>query len=203
MIPTAKLTYVRDGFARLLEQYKRGTKYRGLIQSYLNQIQRVEDATQEVIFNRLLSNAVGVQLDAWAAIAGIGRGNLADEDLRLSIRITFLVNRSTGSGKDIGTILAMALTDSGFTAKMRRWRVATLEVILSGKPSTGFYQVLYFWLHRAKMGGVRLLMSYPTQTVGHRFKFAPYGSDGVYNDADQGFFDGAHGGGLFISTQEQ
>lgn len=107
-----------------------------LIQPYLEEIQKLEDAIDEVIVLRWLAYAEGVQLDKLGELVQFPRGTLNDAAYLRGIRAKILVNRSEGTIPDlIGILRALLDQTLGLVFRVKNLGQATIEVDLYGQVS--------------------------------------------------------------------
>ena len=88
---------VEDGLNRLLHQWKDKPYAVGFLQSLLENVQVVEDLYQQLLNERSIYTAIGVQLDVLGLILGIDRNGRDDEAYRAALlaRISFNTGNST------------------------------------------------------------------------------------------------------------
>lgn len=152
--------YVSDHAARALDrlivQYRGKPLIEGIIRILGEQIQRVEDALNELVTERFLADAVGVQLDNLGAIIGEPRGNSVDDaEYRVRIQARLLTNRSRGTIDDIAGIFDVLLASPGYTDEYEPqyqagfvWRILT--PVTNG---LGYFYATF--LRDAKGAGIR------------------------------------------------
>lgn len=78
-----------------------------LVRALGEEVQELEDATWACVADRLLSTAVGTQLDAWGEIVGEQRGGLNDLEYRAFIEARILSNLSEGEPDRMARILSV------------------------------------------------------------------------------------------------
>lgn len=103
--------HIEQGLALLLSQYVRKPRIRALIASFLGQVQELEDAAFDVMTSRLVGSAVNAQLDLLGKLVGESREGRDDDGYRVAITARIAVNRSSGTGPEIVSILALVDTD--------------------------------------------------------------------------------------------
>lgn len=101
MVLTYKSTHVTEALDRLVEQFKHETNMQGVVTSFVNQIQDLEDSGWELFTERSLTTAIGAQLDGVGSIVGEDRENRSDDEYRLAIRVRILRNLSESTPEDI------------------------------------------------------------------------------------------------------
>jgi len=104
---------ITEGKDRLLEQFKGKYNIESILSSYLKQSQDLEVVYEEMLDERNLVNAIGVQLDAIGNIVGELRNNRNDDDYRIAILIKIAINTSDGR---IETIRSIIFSLTGATA---------------------------------------------------------------------------------------
>jgi hypothetical protein len=94
--PTYK-DIVAEGLGRLITQWKDKPKIVGYLTSLLENVQVVEDLYQQLLNERSIYTAIGVQLDVIGLIVGVARNGLPDEEYRqrLFAQISFNTADST------------------------------------------------------------------------------------------------------------
>lgn len=109
MIPAYIADHAARGLARLAEQYKNKPKFAALINSLNRQIQELENAFYQLLTERSIDTAIGVQLDILGKIVGERRGGALDADYRLRIRARIRANLSSGTVEDIYAVFRALL----------------------------------------------------------------------------------------------
>lgn len=198
--PSKSSDHVKRGLARLLQQYKGKPRFEGLLRSYLNRIQELEDAIWEVILYRLLEDAEGAQLDAIGKIVGRGRGplNYADPEYLLAIRGQIRINRSCGTPPDMIDVATLTLPVGHDFNYGEAYPAAVVITCL--EPETDpVINILFDSLFRTKPGGVRLYLISSYTDSDHSFTCSPY--ETPYASVTQGFSDWfSPGTGGFLAT---
>lgn len=168
--PVQIFDHAAQGLTRLLEQFKDQPRLTALARSYLNQIQKLENAIWEVIQIRGIDQSEGVNLDAIGRLVGRPRLGLGDVDYRVALRAQIRINRSSGSPEDMIVVTGLSIpAGQTFTYEEAYPAVIVIEVL---GQSIFNMLVLLDNLIRAKPGGVRLLLEYSTVPIGEDFTFA-------------------------------
>ena len=107
MTLTHKLTHVADGLKHLAYQFQDLPNFEAILIAWLNRIQEIEDVLWELIDERTIDAAVGVQLDGIGAIVGEPRLGKTDDKYRLFIKARRLVNLSSGTVPELIEILGL------------------------------------------------------------------------------------------------
>ncbi len=108
MIPVQEADHSGTGLALLIDQFRGQHSVRGILNSFLSQVQEVEDATFAVISGRILDAAVDAQLDSLGDLVGEPRKGRSDTDYREAIRLRIRVNRSNGRAEDVIDVVRIA-----------------------------------------------------------------------------------------------
>lgn len=105
------LNHVEAAKARLLEQYKRKTRLGGLIESFVKQIQDLEDLASNLNTERSVDTATGAQLDGIGSIVGRTRNpGQSDADYRFDIRAKIIQNLTKGTPEEFISAAAFLLS---------------------------------------------------------------------------------------------
>lgn len=159
-----------SALGKLLHQYQGDPYFAGLLTSYTNRIQELEDAIWEVIYNRLLENAIGVQLDQIGKLVGRGRNGYSDSDYLIAIRGQIRINRSCGTPEDILAITSLSV-GPGYSFALRESYPGSFLLTIRSQVDFNIL-VLYANTHTARMTGVRMLLVYSTLAQNRLFTFA-------------------------------
>lgn len=180
------------GLARILQAKEDDAGFQAWLSSYLKQIQKLEDATWEVIQKVGIDDLEGVGLDALGVLVGRGRNGLGDPDYRIAIRAQIRINRSSGTALDMLTIARLSVP-SGFSFRLTEHFPATEQIQVLGEVNFGI-AVLLENLLQAKMGGVRLILQYAERPDDELFAFSSHSYDDLdpyvpQMDPDTGYGD--------------
>ena len=122
----------------LLSQFNSDAKpnINGLTVGLMGEVQVVEDNTLDLREDRLLSTAIGAQLDVFGRLVGEPRGDLTDDQYRRFIQARIMANLAEGTPDEllaIWTIIAGPKT-TGTTADYTRMGVAAymLNIVRDG-----------------------------------------------------------------------
>lgn len=108
-VPPPITDHVQQALDELLSQYAEAERLRRLVTVLVTQIQEAEDAGEQLLTDRLLVNAEGVNLDIYGKIVqgpAAWRGALADDDYRVMVEVAIQVNQSDGGAEQAIQILA-------------------------------------------------------------------------------------------------
>jgi hypothetical protein len=125
----------------------------------LRQLQDVEDALFEILLERNLDDAVGVQLETIADIVGQPRTTSDDARFRTSIRARIAINLSDGVGEDLIKVLRLLLVD-GETFEIREEPRAQVRATVLDPLTSGAADLIALLLRSTKAGGVRLVFQW-------------------------------------------
>lgn len=89
-------THVQDAIDRLFQQFKGVASIEALVSAFTMDIQVLEDSFDDLVTERFLEVAAGVQLDLLGDIVGQPRGVLDDVAYRLRIKVRIIQNLSEG-----------------------------------------------------------------------------------------------------------
>lgn len=170
------------GLAKLLTQFRDSPVLRSVLRAYLRQIQRIEDATWEVIQARHIDGE-GIVLDYIGNLVGRKRKGLGDTDYKIAIKGQIRINRSSGTPEDLLAVIRLSIPE-GYTFTYDESYTGTVLVEVLQLPVFNI-KILYENLRTAKPAGVKLLLVYPVQDEATSFAWAA-GSVSV-SDAVQGF----------------
>ncbi len=93
--------HVLEALELLAEQFKTKENIEATLSALVRPIQTVEDSLQELLVERAVDTAVGVQLDGIGEIVGQPRNGLEDFEYRAHIKVRIFVNLATGTADDV------------------------------------------------------------------------------------------------------
>lgn len=187
--------------SRFIDQFKNKEKLAFAIASYAEQIQDLEDAAFEVIVERTLSSAVGVQLVTLARLVGAPVTTLVDAELRIIVQAQIAINLSDGTPEDLIKILALILSNSAdevfhITEEPTHQVRLVIEDLID--PAVLDPDTLIRLLDSADMGSIRILLDYNLKPKTTYLKFGDIVSGG---GGQLGFGDSVSGGvGGFVNS---
>jgi hypothetical protein len=176
----SSLTHVtdhgEDAASKLLEQFKDKPRILALLQSYVTQIQALEDVFWDMFTKRWIDGGEGVQLDVVGRIVGEKRQGSEDEEYRAFLRARIRVNRSVGLMADMVKIVALIQGDD---LPVAAWEYFPHAIRLEPEGAVTVDPVrVGRMLADAKPGGVALSFVYSMAERANTFLFA---------DVDGGF----------------
>ena len=175
---TYNQSYVAQGLARLLEQYKGQPRITALITAWLAQCQEVEDALWSVWLDRELQSglATGDLLDKLGALVGQVREGVSDAIYALLISARIQANRSDGKRPTL--IKIASLLAPGFVVGTREYIGAVVMTIygpLVVPPAVLSQQ----FLQVAQLAGVRMTLVYTLEPMASTLLFGYSGVVGL------------------------
>ncbi len=183
MAPTKVTTHAELAKGNLLEVFKGKSGWAGILDSYSAQVQDVENVLFELIEERFLDDAVGVQLDGIGQIVGAPREGLSDDDYRLRLRVQILINRSSGTIEDLLEIVALMIQDVTNTIVLTESFPAYIQIEVTEATTVDGFSVAAL-VKKAKAGGVRLVFVWNSTIT-------PFAFDTTDQGFDKGEFAGA------------
>lgn len=154
----AKNTDHEGAVRRFIEQFKNKPDLETLARIYLRQIQDLEDATFEVILERDLDNAVGVQLETIGKIVKQPRTTPDDDRYRTAIRARIAINLSDATAEDVIKVAKLLLDEFGESFTLRDEPPAQFRVTVHDPLQSADADLLHQLLDEADAGGVRLML---------------------------------------------
>lgn len=195
----AQFTDHEGRVSRFIEQFKNKADLEALTRIYLRQIQDLEDALFEIILERDLDNAIGVQLTTIGNIVQQPRTTSDDDEFRTAIRARIAINLSEATGEDMIKVAGLLLAVAGETFDLvdeypAQQRITVYDALtISASLAHGL-------LDETDAGGVRLMFVY-ADSLDHADRFTASdtvgpttgGGKGLASSTDPGDADG---GGL-------
>jgi hypothetical protein len=195
--------HVKQGLSRLIEQYKNKPLAKGLITSYLNRVQELEDAVRDLYNARQFKpgGAFGIYLDRFGKIVGAKRNSSDDTAYFIYIQAQIAINKSSGTVPEFFEICRLL---AGQTPLIREAFPASIDIeILVNTFSTDAIKTLAQAFHGMVVDGVRLSFLYPPNGVDSTNAFTFWDEDPAHaTDAARGWgsvYDPT-AGGKFIAV---
>lgn len=123
-VPPPITDHVARALEDLISKFTDAARLQRLIIIEVTQVQEAEDAGEQLLTDRLLENAEGIQFDIYGKIVGgpaAWRGALTDEELRRVIEIAISVNQSDGRIEDGDAGLGGLSIVAGLTGETIRY----------------------------------------------------------------------------------
>lgn len=114
MIPTPNTSHTTQALALLVDQFKGRPVIEGILASWTNRVQALENALVAVATARLLAGAVDAQLDSLGDLVGEPRKGRANDIYREAIRLRVKVNRANGKAEDVIQTVNIATLGADF-----------------------------------------------------------------------------------------
>jgi hypothetical protein len=159
---TEHVTDVADRAVELLpSQFRDKPKLEAFIRMMVAPDQRSEDGLWQLLTERGLEDAVGVQLDVAGAIVGERRQGKIDADYRRYIFAAIRANKSCGTGEEIITITDLILDLEDAVIKVTRFGKAGVTVEIYGESiTTELATILMRFLRKAATAVAKLILLY-------------------------------------------
>ena len=106
-----------QGIERLITQWKDKPNVVGLLTSYLESVQGIQDTYQQLNDERGLETAVGVQLDVLGVVVGEARLGRNDDDYRTGIKTRIAINTSDGTEPKLTEALKLLTGVDSFSVR--------------------------------------------------------------------------------------
>lgn len=157
-LATGKIDHVAAALARLPEQFKSKTKIVQLLTALATPAAAIEDAFWQLLVERGVDSAIGVQLDQLGVVVGQERGGLSHSDYRRFIRARIAANRSRGNFEDLIRVANLVINDDTATIETETQNgtvVVRLRAILVTDSLAG---IVLSFLQDAVSGGIRVVL---------------------------------------------
>lgn len=156
-------SHATEALDRLCELFKAKANLRALLTVWCGPIQAFEDVLYQVLTQRTVDLAVGVQLDMLGVIVGQPRGGLVDDDYRRYIRARIRTNRTSGTINQILAIARLIVNDTDAVIRLEPSYPAAAVIRITGILfDSAIAEALVFFLRDAAAGGVRLVLEWST-----------------------------------------
>lgn len=201
--PFGDLTYESDHAGAavdlLLQQFKGLPLIEGMIESYANRVQELENALWDILIASDIDQAAAGQLDGLGSLVGEGRADRGDTEYRAAIRIRILINRCNGRHAEMLRILMLYLNaDTGNVALRDRGTAGlSLNVYVDVPSDPANLRVIAYTI---KPAGVNLDGRYETSaTRPYRFGWSGGAVAGQTSANADGWSGDATVGGLLAA----
>ena len=101
--------HVASGLGKLISQYSDSPNVQFLLQTFLEELQEIEDTNTELLLQDSIADAEGVQLEGIGEHLGKRREGLSDVDYRVALNIQKILNAGEGQ----------------FSTALQMWRTVT------------------------------------------------------------------------------
>lgn len=88
--------HVVSGLGKLISQYSESENVKFLLQTFLEELQEIEDTNAELLLQDSIADAEGIQLDGIGEHLGKRREGLSDGDYRVALNIQKILNAGEG-----------------------------------------------------------------------------------------------------------
>lgn len=139
--------------ARLAVQFAESTNLRALVTVSANGVQTAEDVFWALYSERLLTGAVGAQLDSLGAVVGQPRESATDDQYRARIAGRILANRSN-NGVEVLLAIVRAVLGSTVEATFTAYPPASFVIDVAGAVTADDAEVLAGLIRDARAAGI-------------------------------------------------
>ena len=183
---------------RLITQYRNKPRLRALLQSYLDELEELSVAREQVRVAFRLGDAFGAQLDILGKIVGAARQGFSDDAYEQLIRAYIRAQKSEGKPEDIYAVFRILL-DSGDVMLLDEYYPMSFVLRLASDAGLNL-TVLQTLLKMAKGQTVRASLVYGRKT--RVFKTAPGATSVIDTNIGLGDVGNPSKGGLLsgVST---
>lgn len=159
-----------QGQDRFIEPFKSKPRLDALLCVYLDQVQELEAVLWDVLVDRYIDTAVGVQLDVLGSIVGQGRLGLGDDDYRTLIRARIKVNLSDGHPEQLIEILSLIQDpDEPGVIELYEYPPASFIITILGDIGSLDPALAFLLLNAARAAGVGFSFVFSTEPLGEQF----------------------------------
>ncbi|MBA3841166.1 MAG: hypothetical protein H0X39_00845 [Actinobacteria bacterium] len=138
--------------------------------AYVTPIQALESALWQLLMQRQVGTAVGVQLDALGKLVNQPRDGTTDADYSRYIRARISTNNSKGRYEDLLTIARLVLTDTTLQIRISQEGAATIRMRIVGVITDSTAAILVSFVAAAAAAGVRLVVQWSSVATAAAFK---------------------------------
>lgn len=185
-VTTHYTEHAAQGVERLIERYRK-PRTSALLESWLTEVQALEDVLYDLLVLRGVAVATGATLDILGRIVGEPRDGRDDDTYRLWIAARILVSLSSGTPPQLLAIVQKLV--GGAAVVLTEYYPAAFDISVDGIPIDDGWQIAAL-IHAAKPAGVRAFFSWTGEgTAGSIFTFAP--ADVAVPDSPLGFDAGS------------
>lgn len=176
---------VEQAATRPIQKYRQRTAvFMPWLKSYTSESQLIEDGLWEIILERLLINAVGVQLDMLGKIVGEPRFTTDDDEYRIAIYARIAINVSNGLWEDVYQVARLVLRSGSSEIDFEIVEYSTAIIIWALEELTNDPNIAVNYLWEARAAGVRIWLVYLPDVWTNCFEWA---YDTELDDTAQGF----------------
>jgi hypothetical protein len=178
-----KTNHVAEAISRLIQQFRDpgSERLEALIASYVQQIQELENVSFELITDRTLDTATGVQLDGIGQIVGLERGGLDDTEYRLRLKVQIRLNTSNGTIEDVITVANLTTSQQSILSEYHPATIVVTIFDLTEDPD-----FVAGTINEARSAGVGFYLVYSPEPADEVFQFSSLPTTSE-TDSDQGF----------------
>jgi len=124
-------------------------------------VQDLENTYQQLLINRSIDTAEGVQLDVIGRIAGQLRSGLDDDTFRRYVRARIATHNSDGTIEDLLTVASLIIYDEDASYIITQEGTATARLRVAGVAvPDDLGEALTSFILKTKSGGVRIVVQW-------------------------------------------
>lgn len=160
------------------------TKTEHLVAAFAAPFQLLEDAQQQLLVNRTVDSAIGVQLTTVGKLVGQPRQGVTDDDIfRRYVRARIAVNKSDGTIEDILTVSDLVVYDDNAIYIFDNRGIASFNLRVTGIfIDYSLAALLISFLKEAASAGVRVVVEFDNVDAADTFAFAGDGPGKGWDD---------------------
>lgn len=166
--------HVEVAINRLPSQHRK-PKIEAFVRSIVEPLQDLETAFLQLLTERAINTAVGVQMDVIGRIVGQTRNGLDDDTYRFRLKTRVLINRSEGTREQLIQIMVFALLPSVGRIEIRNEYPAAISVALFDLPIDSVLdKELFSFLRQGTAAGVRVTFSSSADDESEMLRFSDF-----------------------------
>lgn len=150
--------HVLEAIKRLPQQFRK-PRIENLLRAFAGPSQPIESALWQLLTQRFITTAIGVQLDFIGKIVGQPRLGLDDDSYRRYIRARVAAHKSRGTTEELIKVATLVLLDIPVTIRVEREGTATVQVTLEGNiVAADIAGIVVSFLRQAVGAGIRVVL---------------------------------------------
>ena len=169
-LSSTSLQHLAGAVGRLAAQFQNQPNILAMLTALVAPVQPIEDALQQLLYQRALGTAIGSQLDAIGIIVGQPRNGYSDLDYARFLGARILVNTSDGVVEQLNAIAKAVVNNPAATIRVKPQGTATVVVVIGAVAvSVSTATIASMLLIAAAATGVRLVVEASTVVPGSTF----------------------------------
>lgn len=166
-----------DTTDHLITQYYHSSNLKSVLETIGDEVQVIENISHSMYINRMLEDAIGIQLDRLGGIVGRVRDGLSDSDYRIRIKAKIAENNSEGTRPEILALCRLLLPDS--IPVIQESIASYIITFVSDSIYSGNWSDIQEALTNATVSGVGVTVQESNTTVFALGPFSTTHADGV------------------------